>query len=71
MDFLFDLVCGFLEIVLDPIIDPIVNLITKNNREIKNIILRKIAKGIVYFLILLFIIITYMCLSRLIRGYWI
>lgn len=66
VDFLFEFIVEILGVVLEPIF----NHITKENRKIKNITLRKIAKVIVVVLCFLVVFVIYTILSKLIRGYW-
>ena len=67
MDFLFELLCEFLATILEPVY----NVVLNKHSKIPNKTLYKIAKGTIVVVGLAILIIIYLCLSRLIRGYWI
>ena len=67
MELLFELVCELLALLLEPVY----NVFMNKNGQIPNKTLRKIAKWVISVLFFIVILVIYICLSKLMRGYWI
>ena len=67
MDFLFELICEALALVLEPVY----NVVMNKNGQIPNKVLRKIAKVVISILFVVVFIVICMCLNKLMKGYWV